>query len=176
MTDKELLLLSYKKPSVFGQLFERHNKRFLKIAKKSVGSKDEAEDIVQETFVKIYKYGPKFLGSEGNFISWSNMILRNCIISQIKKRKDSVQIEEVEGVLGQSDDYEREESANYISSIFNKLDAAAARILNLRYVLGKSFKEIAKILNIENSAARVRVYRAKKSFMEVYKKFNQYEK
>jgi DNA-directed RNA polymerase specialized sigma24 family protein len=41
-------------------------------------------------------------------------------------------------------------------------------------MLGKSFKQIAKILGIRSGTARVRVYRAKKAFEEIYNQYNIY--
>ena len=62
MSDEEILELSYKKPARFGELFDRHYGRFMAIAKKTLRSRDDAEDAVQEAFIRIYKYGRKFPG------------------------------------------------------------------------------------------------------------------
>ncbi|MFH0804500.1 MAG: sigma-70 family RNA polymerase sigma factor [Candidatus Zambryskibacteria bacterium] len=175
MSDEDILKSSYKKPSRFGELFDRHNKRFLKIAERALRSKDDAEDAVQEAFVKIYKYGKKFPSNGGKFAPWSNTILRNCIADQINKYKNStvtineeientaLDLNQLESTLG---------DVGYVRFILKKIDSAAAEIINLRYILGKSFKEIAKILNIKNSTARVRVHRSKKIFARAYKQFD----
>ena len=178
MSDEEVLKLSYKKPHHFGELFNRHNKRFLKIAQRALRSKDDAEDVVQETFVKIYKYGKKFPSNGGKFIPWANTILRNCIGDQINKYKNiATQInEEIENTAIDLMSIENSfGNVSYVQFILNKIDGAAAEIINLRYILGKSFKEIAKILSIKNSTARVRIYRSKKIFTEAYKQYNNYE-
>lgn len=176
MSDEQLLELSYKKPSMFGELFERHQKRFLRIAQKTLRSKDDADDVVQETFVKIYKYGKKFPENGGKFSSWSNTILKNCIADQINKYKNATTTftDEMEAITPNIDQDEvlKNDNKNYVQFVLDKIGGVTAEVLNLRYVLGKSFKEIAKILNIKNSAARVRVHRSKKIFMEIYKQFN----
>jgi RNA polymerase sigma-70 factor (ECF subfamily) len=179
MSDEEILKLSYKRPSRFRELFDRHNKRFLKIATRALRSRDDAEDAVQESFVKIYKYGKKFSeAGNGRFVPWSNTILRNCIADQINKYKNSTitMNEEIESATPDLVDLNRYDgifgNISYVQFVLEKMDSAAAEIINLRYVLGKSFKEIAKILNIKNSTARVRVYRSKKVFAKVYKQFD----
>lgn len=184
MSDEEILKISYKKPHYFGELFNRHNKRFMKIAQKALRSRDDAEDVVQETFVRIYKYGKKASLEENKFRPWSNTILKNCLADQIKKYKNATAslTNEIENTVP---DLKPGETAlmgieaiseinnkSYVEFVLKKIGGATAEILNLRYVLGKSFKEIAKILHIKNSAARVRVHRSKKIFMKIYKQFN----
>jgi len=187
MSDEEILKLSYKNPSRFGELFDRHQKRFMAIAKRTLRSKDDAEDVVQEAFIRIYKYGKKFPSNGGKFTPWANTILRNCMTDRINKYKNSTisLTEEIENVTA---DLSQEESfpaladgssdwgnKSYIQFILNNIDKAAAEIINLRYILGKSFKEISKMLNIKNSTARVRVHRSKKVFLEAYAQYNSYE-
>lgn len=175
MSDEEILKISYKRPSRFRELFDRHNKRFLKVAQKSLRSRDDAEDAVQETFVRIYKYGKKFSAGNGKFGPWANTILRNCIADQINKYKNNALSisEEMENVIPDNSQLDYVLSnTGYVQFILDKVGGATAEIINLRYILGKSFKEIAKILNIKNSTARVRVYRSKKIFAQAYKKFD----
>ena len=90
MSDEKILELSYRKPSCFGELFDRHQKRFLRVAQRTLRSKDDAEDVVQDTFVKIYKYGRKFPSNGGKFIPWANTILKNCLADQINKYKNNL--------------------------------------------------------------------------------------
>ena len=176
MSDEEILKLSYRRPSRFGELFDRHQKRFMRIAQRTLRSRDDAEDAVQETFVKIYKYGKKFPLNGGKFAPWANTILKNCLADQIKKYKNATTAltEEMEAVTADPNQEEVLKSGdrNYVRFVLEKIGGAAAEILNLRYILGKSFKEIAKMLNIKNSTARVRAYRSRKIFMQAYKQYN----
>lgn len=175
MSDEEILKLSYKRPQYFGELWNRHNKRFMAIAKKTLRSSDDAEDVVQEAFVRIYKYGKKFSENGGKFRPWANTILRNCMADQINKYKNSTLAinEEIENtVIDFSQTSDALGDVGYVQFILNKMDKATAEIINLRYILGKSFKEIAKTLNIKNSTARVRVYRSKKIFAQAYRQFD----
>lgn len=176
MSDIEILMLSYKEPARFAEIFNRHSGRLLAIARRSLGSKDEAEDVVQETFVRVYKHGSKFLEKGGDFKLWSNGILRNCIIDQIRKRarKEISLTEEMENMVAAQSDHADFESSNYISSIFKMIGSSGAEVLHLRFVLGKSFKEIGKIMGIKSNTARVRAHRAKKDFMEVHNRLNMY--
>jgi RNA polymerase sigma factor (sigma-70 family) len=182
MSDEEILKLSYRKPSLFGELFDRHQKRFFKIAKRTLRSEDDAEDVVQEAFIRIYKYGKKFPLNGGKFTPWANTILKNCMADRINKYKNvTVTLtEEIENTspdlsedFSQGEIFENTENRSYVQSVLNKTGGTVAEIINLRYILGKSFKEIARILNIKNSTARVRAYRSKKIFMKAYEQFNE---
>ncbi|MBN2093979.1 MAG: sigma-70 family RNA polymerase sigma factor [Candidatus Zambryskibacteria bacterium] len=182
MSDEELLRISYKKPNRFGELFDRHYMRFLRIAEKTLRSKDDAEDVVQNTFIRIYKYGKKFPGNGGNFRPWSNTILKNCLADKINEYKHntiSLTDEMSNKVLTSEEidrkEFVRKENKNYIQFVLGKVDGMTAEIIKLRYVLGKSFKEVGKILKIKSSTARVRIHRSKKIFIKAYKQFNKYE-
>ena len=182
MSDEEILKNSYKWPSKFGELFDRHYGRFVVVAQRTLRSKDDAEDVVQETFIRIYKYGKKFPENGGKFIPWANVILKNCIADQINKyKRTSVTLtDEMETSIPSQGPSPEDVSAdngekNQIQLVLSQIGGSAAEIMNLRYILGKSFKEIAKILKIKSSTARVRFYRSKKTFIQIYKQFNHYE-
>jgi RNA polymerase sigma-70 factor, ECF subfamily len=180
MSDEEILELSYKRPRYFGELFDRHGKRFFHIAQRNLRSKDDAEDVVQETFIRIYKYGKKFPQGGGKFMPWASTILKNCMADQINKyKKANVALtDEMIAVIPDQNSSEASENdgeRNYVQFVLDKIGGVTAEIIKLRYMLGKSFKEIGKILKIKSGAARVRVYRSKKVFVQTYKQFNNYE-
>ena len=108
-------------------------------------------------------------------------MLKNCLADQINKYKNTTVTltDEIEAVAPISNQQEVPNNdggdSNYVQFVLQKIGGATAEIINLRYVLGKSFKEISKILNIKNSTARVRVHRSKKAFLQVYEQFNNYE-
>jgi len=77
-SDEELLALSIKKPEVFGILLDRYQNAFLRKSQSVVFSREEAEDIVQETFTKIYTNAHRFEVVPGaSFKSWGYRILLN---------------------------------------------------------------------------------------------------
>ena len=178
MSDEEILRISYERPSKFSELYDRHSKRFMRIAQRTLRSKDDAEDVVQETFVRIYKYGRKFPENGGKFSPWANVIFKNCLADQINKYTNKVTsslTDEMESTIPDMEQYERNvmfDNQNYVQFILKKMNGAAGEIINLRYIMGKSFKEIAKILDIKNSTARVKIYRSKKIFLQEYEKYN----
>lgn len=86
--DEEILALSLAQPSVFETLVDRYQNDFLRAAFKVVKSKEEAEDIVQELFTKIYLNAGKFRNVEGaSFRSWAYKIVFNTSLNHYKKLK-----------------------------------------------------------------------------------------
>jgi len=125
------------------------------LPKKTLRSEEDAQDVVQEAFIRIYRYGEKFPQNGGKFAQWSNTIFKNCLADQINKYKNSTvslteEIENTSPYLQTSDSQKESLSLDgnkgYVHFVLNKVDGVTAEIINLRYVLGKSFKEIAKNL------------------------------
>src|SRR3989338_4182867 len=85
LSDEELLARSVESPSAFEVLLSRYQKTFLERAEYIVKSRDEAEDVVQEAFIRIYRFAPKFRGEEGTFRAWSLTILMNVARTHYRK-------------------------------------------------------------------------------------------
>src|SRR3990167_8814815 len=88
LSDEDILRISLKNPEVFKTLLDRYQKLFLRKASSIILSKVDAEDIVQETFTKIYLNAGKFKKQEGaSFKSWGYRILINTALTHYAKRK-----------------------------------------------------------------------------------------
>src|SRR3989344_1239857 len=75
-SDEELLAVSVAHPSLFALLVRKYEAAFLRKALSIVREQEEAEDIVQEAFTKIYLNAKKFAPQEGaSFSSWGYQIL-----------------------------------------------------------------------------------------------------
>ena len=99
LKDEEILALSIKRPELFSKLVDKYQDAFLRKAKRVLGDRSEVEDVVQETFTKIYLYSSKFQTQEGaSFSSWAYKILMNTTFTQyqkLKKRGDIVFFAEI---------------------------------------------------------------------------------
>ena len=94
--DGDLLLLSVDKPELFAEIVDRYQRAFVRKATSILKSDDEAYDVVQDTFVRIYSAAKKFKQQEGAFFaSWAYTILVNqCYTAYSKKHKhESVSFE-----------------------------------------------------------------------------------
>lgn len=170
LPDEELLELSLTRPSAFALLISRYQSPFLSRAQGVLRSRDSAEDVVQETFVRIYRFAPRFKGSEGSFRAWSLTILMNVARTHYRKAaRDRSEValldpEHYESLAG-PDDVTREGDATYakevVAKALPKVSKDVANILSLAYLEDLPYKEIAERLGISVPAVKTRVHRAK---------------
>ena len=180
LPDEEVLAISLVSPSAFEILVDRYQSAFLRKAGGIVKREDDAQDTVQETFVKIYLNAKKFKKEKAgdSFKNWAYKILVNCAISRYGKLKKELLVlkpldmgDSGEKVFNLSADYAARENLetkidnkNFVSEILGKLPNAFSAVLKKYFFGGKSHKEIAAEDGISVVAAKIRLFRAKKAF------------
>ena len=176
LTDKDILEKSLKNPQYFELLVLRYQKAFIRKSLSIMRSKEDAEDIVQETFLKIYKYGKNFKERDkASFKSWSYEILRNTCYSYYKRQKrhalhvklvdfSDYEIADTSASLSETDNTDNK---SYVESILSMMPESLSNILRLYFLEEKSQKEIAEIENISPGAVRTRIHRAKNFFRKL---------
>lgn len=170
LTDEELLATSLSRPSSFEMLVARYQSQFLNRARAVVGDTDKAEDVVQETFIRIYRFAPRFKGENGSFRAWSLTILMNVARTHYSKmartrgRMAELTTEHYES-LADTSEPTKEGHQEYAREVIEKgLEEApqeVADILRLAFIEGLPYAEIAEKLNISVPAVKTRVHRAK---------------
>lgn len=174
MLDEEVLVASVSSPNAFSILIERYEKPFLRKARHILGGKEDAEDIVQETFTKIYLNAGKFEKREGaQFSSWGYRILCNSCFSayrRLKKKRDLTfnLPDEMYALIPdlKSRDFENQELMDYVASIMTRVPKNLSKVLSMHFIEGKSHKEIAEEQGSSVGAIKTRVYRAKRAFRD----------
>lgn len=174
-SDEDVLALSVKQPVFFEVLLERYQEAFLRKALTVVRVKEDADDVVQETFVKIYRNAEKFKIQEGaSFKSWGYKILMNTSFTRYQKMKKKRNVfteltpefyEIIPDTKG--DSMETKTLNNDISSVFSKMPKHLAKVLHLHFIEGRPHKEIAEKEGVTVSAIKTRVHRAKKEFKKI---------
>src|SRR3989344_6958278 len=138
--DEEILRQSLRDPAQFKILVARYQDAFLRKAWGIVRKQEDAEDVVQETFVKIYRYGKNFEKRSGiQFKSWAYKILMNTAFTHyqdIKKKSSSVEYldpvlyDEGEKPLGYTQDLASMSDARVVvKSVIEKMPEHLGRIL-----------------------------------------------
>lgn len=176
LSDETILSRSLHHPSLFRILVERYEDAFLRKAESIVRSREEAEDIVQETFTKIYLNARRFSPREGaSFKSWGYKILLNTTFSHYQKLKQKglTQVEldpELYETFPDPANYSEEETMrDYVASFLARMPSQLARPLKLYFIEEYSQKEIATIERTTVSAIKTKIYRAKREFQKLLK-------
>lgn len=173
-SDEEILAFSIKKPSYFEIIVERYQVAFLRKAKSISRTPEEAEDIVQETFTKIYMNADRFqVVSGASFKSWAYKILINTSFTHYQKTKKraglslDLEPEIYQELPDTKGDIEDSVMRDYVASIISRIPKSLGRILTLHFIEDMPQKEIAEKEGISVSAVKTRIHRAKKEFKRI---------
>lgn len=120
-----------------------------------------SEDLLQDSYVKIFRNLKQFDASKGNFESWSSKIAVNTALQYLRKRKDLF----VESIPELSFDFETnihdQLTISELKEAIDKLPSVHRVILNLYYYENYNHKEISEILGIKKSTSRSQLARAR---------------
>lgn len=175
LADEELLVLSLSKPALFGLLVSRYEDAFLRKVKRILGDREEVNDVVQDTFMKIYLNAARFKKQEGaSFKSWAYKILINTTFTYHQKLKKTgefsahldSEIWELIPDLSPGD-WAKENLRDQIASVLSRMPKSLAQVLRLHFIDDVSQAEIARSEGVSVSAVKTRVHRAKKEFEKV---------
>lgn len=171
----------------YRRLVEKYEKRVFAIAFQIVRSKEDAEDIMQESFVKAYMSLKDFKG-ESSFYTWLYRIVYN--MSLDFKRKISrrgtqpTEFDESklssgsigEGIVsgsvrGPHEEYLSREQAGLIQKVLNELSDDHRIVITLREIDGLSYDEIARIVGVSKGTVMSRLHYARKRLQSALKEY-----
>ena len=175
-SDEELLALSVTHPSLFALLVRKYEAAFLRKAFSIVRDEEDAVDIVQEAFTKIYLNAKKFTPQDGaSFSSWGYRILINTALTQYQKRKRrgamTAQLDdEIWQLIPDKNlrQFEKKEFMDEVASVLSRMPEPLAKALNMFFIEGKTQEEIAAEEGLTVGAVKTRVHRAKAQFKKIY--------
>jgi len=158
----------------FRVLYKNYVKAFLLICLRYIQEKADAEDVLQDAFVKIYRALHSYNYAKGSFYTWSKRIIINECLQHLRKKKRAAQIEldhELENVVPMHFDSEEKLSLQELTEMIQKLPKGYRTIFNLYVVDGFQHREIAEMMNIPESPSKTQLYKAKKMLqMQIKKK------
>lgn len=176
LSDAEVLARSRQEPALFALLVRRYEAALLRRAKQILWNREDAEEAVQDAFTKMYLYADRYAAVEGaSFASWAYTILNRVAYTKYQSRKQErekmaeLTPEHYEALPDARAEFIEDLTIrNEVLAALSKLPEAAARILRLQFIEGKSQEEIAESEDLSVSAVKTRVHRAKKQFKDVY--------
>ena len=158
-------------------LFERHHRPLYRFLYHMTGKKDACQDMVQNVFYRMLKYRHTFTG-EGEFKTWMYHLSRNVLNDHFKHNKsmNHLDIQTLADTLDSGIDaylhLEEKDNAELIQNALSRLGTEHREILVLSRFQELKYNEIASILNINEGAVKVRVYRAMGELKKIFLKNN----
>ncbi|HQU07508.1 MAG TPA: RNA polymerase sigma factor [Candidatus Paceibacterota bacterium] len=173
LSDEEVLQQAQYDSKVFAVLVDRYEKPFLRKARSIVRNREDAEEVVQDAFTRIYLYADRYRSQEGaSFSSWAYTILTRVALTRYGKLKrrhnETVNLdpEHYEALPDTEHFIERLTIRDEVLVALSRLPETAARVLRLQFLEGKTQEQVARAEGTTVSAIKTRVHRAKKLFKQ----------
>ena len=141
----------------FEEFFKRNQKIIFYFLLKKVSKNETAEDMLQNTFVRIHKYILKYDPNQ-NAINWVLTIAQNCCYDHHSKHKEHEEITE-DAAVSLDPNQKRIECSQEIQELFKNLKQSEKDLILARLLEEKSFEEIAKEQKMTSTNARQKISR-----------------
>jgi RNA polymerase sigma-70 factor (ECF subfamily) len=167
----------------FRALVERHSRAVYRLAHRMTGNPSDAEDVVQETFLKAYRQLSRF-ESRANFGTWVHRIAVNCSIDLIRSRPhretahDALDLEAIGGGAAADEPLPSPERLTFAAEVQRRIGGAMSALSQmeraafmLRHVEGQSIDEISRALGLKTNATKHSIFRAVKKMRQALEPF-----
>jgi len=157
------------------ELYNHYAPTLLAVCARYVADKAEAEDILQEGFLKILKNIRDYEG-KGHFENWMRRIMINTAITHFHREKKHYYHEEIDNLQDYDEQFypspEKEYEAGELQQLFSTMPEGYKMVFSLFAVEGYKHKEIAEMLKIDESTSKSQYLRAKNWIIKEMKKRN----
>lgn len=156
-------------PGAYAFLVNKHKKMAFNIALQLMGSREDAEEVAQDAFLKAYQALDSYKG-DSKFSTWIYRIIYNTAISRLRKKKlDVSSIDEdfkssvnVKSTQSTVHGLREEERKKYLSEAMNRLSGDDSMLITLFYLEENSVEEVCEITGLTASNVKVKLHRARK--------------
>jgi RNA polymerase sigma-70 factor (ECF subfamily) len=152
-----------------GSLYVRHREKVYGLCVRMTGDRDEAADLVHETFLRVLRYRGSFRG-DARFTTWLYRIARNVCLDHLRTSKRS---DELNAQIGASNPEPETEKLRLLRRALHALPAGDRLVIVLARYHGLRHRELSEILDCTEGAARVRLHRAIEALRESYRSFEE---
>lgn len=175
MTEEQMLAGSLRNDaSAQEALYRRFSPKMLGVCYRFAKNREDAEDMLQEAFIKVFSQLHQYR-NEGSLEGWIRRIIVHTCINVLKKNKkfsETVDIVHASSLMIQEDFIPSIMQAKQVVECIRLLPLGYRTVLNLYAIEGYSHREIAQMLEIEESTSRSQYTRAKSLLEEILMKRN----
>jgi RNA polymerase sigma factor (sigma-70 family) len=180
LPDNELITLVLKgDQQAYKVLVDRYQSYIFTLAYRLMQSREDAEEVAQDVFVKAYRSLADFKGGS-KFSTWLYTIAHNTSITYLRKKKQKILAIDDEATFTQLENQESDFKANQVEDKSKKamvnraiemLAPDDAQIITLFYKGDQSLDEIATVMGMETNTIKVRLFRARQKLKEKMEKY-----
>jgi RNA polymerase sigma-70 factor, ECF subfamily len=170
--------------SAFETLVNRYERKIFRLGMNITGSREDAEDVMQEAFLKAYEHLPEFQGNS-RFYTWLVRIAVNQALMKLRKRRPNETSLDAEVETGEDsyfrdvedwgpspeERYRQAELQGILSGVIAELDPSFRIVFQLRDIEELSTEETAEILKLSVPAVKSRLLRAR---LKLRQRLNRY--
>ncbi|KUO95141.1 RNA polymerase sigma factor SigW [Ferroacidibacillus organovorans] len=167
--------------AAFEKIVNAYENRLFTMAFRMLGNRTEAEDAVQETFLRVYTNLPRY-DETYQFSTWIYRIATNVCIDSLRKRRPHQSLDVDDGEDGFKEGYERlagdekdpldsvlqTERCADVQRALNALPVTYRTVLILKYIQELSLQEIGDILHVPVTTVKTRIHRGREAMKEQF--------
>lgn len=194
MQDNQILLSWLRQAAggdtdAFSRLVTELEKPVFRLAYSIMGSREDAEDVSQEAFLRLWRTLASFRG-DASVVTYMLTITKNAALDELRRRKNrptfTMTVQDEDGEERQADyadpdpdsdpakEYARRERIEGVRRAIADLPAEQRVILTLRDMEGRSYEEIAEILGLNDGTVKSRLFRARQALKNLLLQRNVY--
>jgi RNA polymerase sigma factor (sigma-70 family) len=184
LTDTEIISKVLRgEQASFAQLVERYQKFVFTLVLRFTDSREDAEEIAQDVFVKAYRSLADFRG-ESKFSTWLYTVVRTSCLTFLRKKKLDTQSIDNERTFLQlenresgfrADTIEQKSRHAMVNEAIRMLSPDDAQVITLFYKGEQSLGEIGRIMGLDPNTVKVKLHRARHRLKDKLEKFFSHE-
>jgi RNA polymerase sigma-70 factor, ECF subfamily len=150
----------------------RHTRRIYNLSYRFTGNRQEAEDLTQEVFLRIYRTLGSYRSAHGGFATWMTSVTRNLLIDHYRRTRRDRMTDSLEDALPRLEEKQapsrRPDQAALLGELSRQVERALARIspelreaVILRDLQGLEYREIQDVLEVPEGTVKSRINRGR---------------
>jgi len=161
------------------EIVQRYNRRIFNICYRFAGSTDDAEDLAQEVFIKMYRTLPSYDHTKGAFVTWVTTITRNLLVDHFRKGKQGRMTDSMDTASSDHEDamplsqqipdqsappdahVRSREVGETVQAALGKLSPELREAVILRDLQDMDYREIAAVLKVPEGTVKSRINRGR---------------
>ncbi len=166
-------------------LVRRYNRKIYNICYRFTGSADEAEDLTQEVFIKVYRNLDNFDASRGSFMTWMATMTRNLLVDHFRKTRQERATDSLDAAPGEEEDsltlasqlqatgpspdslVQSRQTQQMVQQALQKLSPELREAVILRDLQDMDYREIAQALRVPEGTVKSRINRGRTELARV---------